>query len=57
LCQAADPNELLAFGYRPDALASWIQVLGTRELTLRGLGDLHMVQSLGLVPGLELPAL
>jgi class 3 adenylate cyclase len=57
LCQAADPNELLALGYHPDALAPWIQVLGTRDLTLRGLGQLDKIQSLGLIPGLELPEL
>jgi class 3 adenylate cyclase len=57
LCQTAEPNELLTFGYRADALASWIQVLGTRDLTLRGLGQLRKVQSLGLIAGLELPSL
>jgi adenylate cyclase len=57
LCQAARPGELLAVGYRADALPAWTQVLGTRDLTLRGLGRIRRVQRLALVPDLELPEL
>ena len=38
LSQAARPGELLAVGYPPTTFPSWMQVLGTRDLTLRGLG-------------------
>jgi hypothetical protein len=34
-----------------------MQVLGTRDLTLRGLGRFRRVQRLGVVPGTELPDL
>ena len=56
-CQAAQPGELLAMGHRADTLPPWMQVLGTRQLTLRGLGSIRRVQCLGLVPGPALPAL
>lgn len=54
-CHAARPGELLAIGNPADALPAWMQVLGTRDLTLRGLGKIRHVQRLGLVPGVELP--
>src|SRR3954463_14033194 len=57
LSQAARPGELLAIGYSPDSFPEWMQVLGTRDLTLRGLGRFRRVQRLGLVPDTELPAL
>jgi class 3 adenylate cyclase len=57
LCQAARPGELLGVGYTPDVFPGWMQVLGTRDLTLRGLGRFRRVQRLGIVPGTELPAL
>jgi adenylate cyclase len=57
LCQAARPGELLGVGYAPDTFPAWMQVLGTRDLTLRGLGRFRRVQRLGIVPGTELPAL
>ncbi len=57
LCQAARPEELLAFGYRASFLPPWIQVLGVRGVTLPGLGRIRRAQRLGLVPGLELPDL
>lgn len=57
LSQAARPGELLAVGYATDTFPPWMQVLGTRDLTLRGLGRFRRVQRLGLVPGTELPAL
>lgn len=57
LCQAARPGELLGVGYAPDTFPAWMQVLGTRDLTLRGLGRFRRVQRLGVVPGTELPAL
>jgi class 3 adenylate cyclase len=57
LSQAARPGELLAIGYPPETFPSWMQVLGTRDLTLRGLGRFRRVQRLGLVPDTELPAL
>jgi len=53
LCQAARPGELLAVGYPAGALPSWMQVLGTRDLTLRGLGRFRRVQRLGLVSSLD----
>ena len=40
LSQAARPGELLAVGYPPETFPAWMQVLGTRDLTLRGLGRL-----------------
>jgi class 3 adenylate cyclase len=55
LCQAARPNELLAWGYAPETLPAWVTVVGTRDVTLRGLGRLRDVQRLGLVPGVDLP--
>ena len=57
LCQAARPGELLGVGYPPDAFPAWMQVLGTRDLTLKGLGRFRRVQRMGVVPGTELPAL
>ena len=57
LSQAARPGELLGIGYASDTFPSWMQVLGTRDLTLRGLGRFRRVQRLGLVPGTELPQL
>jgi len=54
-CDSARPGELLAVGYPADALPAWMQVLGTRDLTLRGLGKIRHVQRLGLLPGVELP--
>ena len=57
LCQAARPEELLAFGYSASVLPPWVQVLAMRSVTLPGLGRLRRVQSLGLVAGLELPEL
>jgi len=53
LCYAARPGELLAVGYPAGALPTWIQVLGTRDLTLRGLGRFRRVQSLALVSDLD----
>jgi adenylate cyclase len=52
LCYAARPGELLAVGYPAQTLPTWIQVLGTRDLTLRGLGRFRRVQRLGLVSDL-----
>jgi len=57
LCQAARPGELLAVGYSAGTLPQWIQVAGTRTITLRGIGRLPRVQQLALVPGLERPTL
>lgn len=55
LCQAARPGEFLAVGYSRDALPLWVDVVGTRDITLRGLGRFRRVQRLALVSGLELP--
>jgi len=55
-CQAAEPNELLAVGYRTDVLPGWMAILGTRHIRLRGLGRIRHVQRLGLAPDVELPA-
>ncbi len=57
LCQTARPGELLASGYQTSVLPAWISVLGTRDVTLRGIGRLPNVQQLGVVPAVELPAL
>ena len=57
LCDAARPHELLAVGYPAAFLPPWIKVLGTRSVTLRGLGRVRQAQRLGLVPDLELPDL
>jgi class 3 adenylate cyclase len=57
LCQVARPEELLAMGYSASALPPWIRVLGTRGVTLPGLGRVSRAQRLGLVPDLELPNL
>ncbi len=57
LCQSARPEELLAVGYAAATLPPWIRVLGTRSITLPGLGRVRSVQSLGLVPDVELPDL
>jgi class 3 adenylate cyclase len=53
LCAAARPGELLSVGYPARTLPTWVQVLATRDLTLRGLGRLGRVQSLGLVSDLD----
>jgi len=57
LCQAARPEELLAVGYSASSMPTWVTVLGVRSVTLPGLGRVRGVQSLGLVPDLELPDL
>jgi class 3 adenylate cyclase len=57
LCQAAQPEELLAVGYNASFLPPWIRVLGIRSVTLPGLGRVRRTQRLGLVPDLELPHL
>jgi class 3 adenylate cyclase len=57
LCQVADPGELLTVGYPATSLPPWIRVLGTRSITLRGLGRMRRVQQLGLVADLDLPTL
>jgi len=57
LCQAARPGELLSVGYSATTLPPWITVLGTRRVSLPGLGRMSGVQTLGLVPGLDLPTL
>jgi adenylate cyclase len=57
LCQAARPGELLAVGYPPDALPTWVAVAGRRDLTLRGIGRLKHVQQLALVSDSNLPTL
>ena len=53
LCQGARPGELLAVGYPRRALPPWIRVLGTRDLTMRGLGRFRRVQRLGLTASLH----
>jgi adenylate cyclase len=57
LCQNANPGELLALGYQASVLPTWIAVLGTRGVTLRGIGRLPHVQQLGVLPDVELPTL
>jgi len=57
LCQSARPEELLAVGYPAATLPPWIKVLGTRSITLPGLGRVRGAQSLGLAPDVELPDL
>jgi adenylate cyclase len=52
LCSVARPGELLAVGYPARALPTWIAVLGTRDVTLRGLGRFRRIQSLGLTADL-----
>jgi class 3 adenylate cyclase len=56
LCTVAEPTELLAVGYGADDLPTWVRVVGTSEVDLRGIGR-HQVQRLALVEGLELPTL
>jgi class 3 adenylate cyclase len=56
-CQAAEPGELLAVGYAAPALPEWMEVVGTREVRLPGLGRIDDVQRLGLSSEIELPAL
>ena len=57
LCQVARPEELLAIGYTATVLPPWVRVLGTRSVTLPGIGRVRRAQRLGLVPDLELPTL
>jgi adenylate cyclase len=57
LCQVAEPGELLCVGYPAASLPAWTRVLGTRSITLRGLGRIRRVQQLGLVADLDLPTL
>jgi len=54
LCQVARSGEVLAVGYPAASLPTWIQVVGTRDLSLRGLGRFRRVQRLGVVDGLDL---
>lgn len=56
-CQVGRPGEVLAVGYPAAALPQWIKVVGTRDLSLPGLGRIRRVQRLGLADGVELPAL
>ena len=55
--QVAHPGELLAVGYGAETLPPWVRVLGTRRVSLQGLGRVGGVQGLGLVPDLDLPTL
>jgi class 3 adenylate cyclase len=55
-CQAAQPGELLAVSYPLTALPAWRRVLGTRQVTLPGLGPIPDVQRLALVPDVDLRA-
>lgn len=57
LCHSARPGELLAVGYAPEILPTWVLVRGTRDLTLRGVGRLRRVQRLEPVSDVELPPL
>jgi class 3 adenylate cyclase len=57
LCHASRPDELLAAGYPAAVLPTWVQVCGTRALTLRGIGRLRGVQRLGFTSDLALPPL
>ena len=57
LCQSAGPGELLALGYQASILPAWVTVLGTRDVTLRGIGRLARVQQHSVLPDVELPAL
>ena len=57
LCDAAQPGELLAVGYRATSLPPWIRVQGTRHLTLPGLGRVRRAQQLGLADDVSLPEL
>jgi adenylate cyclase len=57
LCQVARPGELLAVGYGAETLPPWVTVLGTRRVSLPGIGRVGGVQRLGLVPDLDLPTL
>jgi adenylate cyclase len=57
LCQVAKPGELLSVGYGAESLPAWVTVLGTRRVSLPGLGRVGGVQRLGLVPDLDLPTL
>jgi class 3 adenylate cyclase len=57
LCDAAQPGELLSVGYRATSLPPWIRVLGSRQLTLPGLGRVRRAQQLGLADDVSLPAL
>jgi adenylate cyclase len=57
LCEAARPGELLGVGYPDAVLPLWIRVVGTRNLTLRGIERIGRVQRLALVDDLSLPAL
>jgi class 3 adenylate cyclase len=57
LCQAARPGELLAVGYSAATLPPWVRVLGTRRVSLPGLGRVGGVQRLALLPDLDLPTL
>lgn len=53
LCDAARPGELLAVGYPADALPQWIEVTATRDLALRGIGEIGQVQHLAVVAHLR----
>jgi class 3 adenylate cyclase len=55
LCGAARPGELLSLGLQADVLPPWSQVLGTRGISVRGIGRLPRVQVLGLAPNVRLP--
>src|SRR3984957_19133940 len=57
LCQVARPGELLSVGYSAETLPPWVRVLGTRRVSLQGIGRVGGVQKLGLVPDLDLPTL
>jgi adenylate cyclase len=55
LCHAARPGEFLAVGYPLQVMPPWVEVVGTRDISLRGLGRFRRVQRLALAGDLELP--
>lgn len=57
LCDAAAAGEVLALGYGPRDLPGWVEVKGTRDITVHGLGRIRRVQRLGVRPDVELPTL
>jgi class 3 adenylate cyclase len=57
LCQAARPGEVLTVGFPAASLPRWIRIVGTRDLTLRGLGRFRRAQRLAPLDTLDLAVL
>jgi class 3 adenylate cyclase len=57
LCELAGPGEVLAANLASNALPAWTRVVGTRHVSIRGIGPVPHVQEIALTSDVELPPL